>query len=107
MRYAITLFTFLTLTFMTAVRSEAQFYPELGFPLSAGANAMGGAGAAFVSDDPLATTLNPAQLGLTSLNGFVSAGIAPGLNVFPNYTTLSNSWYLTGMSRIPAVSYKR
>ncbi len=104
MRCRRTLVTILTLTFATAVRSEAQFYQDLSYPLSAEANAMGGAGAALVSDDPLATALNPAQLGLFSLRGIMSAGVVPSLDVSPSYFREFDGWYLIGMSRDLAIN---
>ena len=106
MRYRRTLFVILTLTFATAVRSEAQFYQELGYPLSADANAMGGAGAALVSDDPLATALNPAQLGFSSFSGGLHVGVVPSL-ASPNYYSplYGGFWNLTGLSRAVAIDF--
>ncbi len=99
MRFSKTASVILIVTFATAARSMAQFYPELSFPLSAAANAMGGAGASLVSQSPSALSFNPAQLGLSSLDGIMSAAIVPGVNVSPNYTSLYGAWYLTGLSR--------
>ncbi len=106
MRYRRTLVTILALTFATAVRSEAQFYQDLSYPLSAEANAMGGAGAALVSDDPLASTLNPAQLGFSSLSGGLHVGVVPSL-ASPNYYSplYGGFWNLTGLSRAVAIDF--
>lgn len=66
-----------TLTFATAMRSQAQvsLYPFV----SAETNAMGGAGVAFVSDNALATIANPAELGLFSLHGILNASYMPNI----------------------------
>ena len=80
MRYRRTVVLFIaTVTFATTVQSEAQvsLYPFV----SAETNAMGGAGVSFVSDNALATIANPAELGLFSLHGVLSAsylGKIPG-----------------------------
>lgn len=107
MRYERGVVTVLIMTFAIAVRSEAQFYPELSFPLSAEANAMGGAGAALVSGDPLAATLNPAQIGLSGLRGTMSIGIVPGFSLPRPYvgSGFYELWYVTSMTRAAAISF--
>ncbi len=97
----------LIITFAIAARSEAQFYPELSFPLSAEANAMGGAGAALVSENPFAATLNPAQVGLSGLRGTMSIGIVPGFSLPRPYvgSGFYDLWYVTSMTRAAAMSF--
>ena len=76
MRYRRTIVLVITmLTFVTAVQSRAQvsLYPQA----SAETNAMGGAGVSFISDNALATIANPAELGLFSLHGILSASYMP------------------------------
>ena len=97
MRYGRTIVLFIaTVTFATTVQSEAQvsLYPQV----SAETNGMGGAGVSFVSDNALATIANPAELGLFSLDGVLSASYMPDvpaqLNAFAidGGVTLNRYW---------------
>ncbi len=97
----------LTVTFVTAARIEAQFYPELSFPLSAEANAMGGAGAALVSENPFAATLNPALVGLSGLRGDMGIAFVPSFSLPRRYvgSGFYEFWYVTSMTRAAAIHF--
>jgi len=77
MKRARIIFIVLVLAFAPLSKSQAQvsLYPEV----SAETNGMGAAGVSFVSDNALATIANPAELGVFSLNGTLSASYMPNI----------------------------
>ena len=62
------------LLFVCSPRANAQAVPFLLSSTSSRSNGMGGVSAGIVTDDPLASMMNPAQLGLQSLNTSYSFG---------------------------------
>ncbi len=78
-------FVFTLVPHSTQAQGESAV-PFLLIHPSPDANAWGNVGTAVVSDNPIATIANPAQLGMFSLNGYLSASMyAPKTNWLPSF----------------------